>query len=382
VVAGDQPLSSGHLSIVPRSGAHVTPDDPPLFRRPATSRRLRLLATLSAGVVAVTTTAVLAGFHTELRPVAPEDEGGTRSELVTTDIVGIRTFTPPPGITVENDVVYGTQADGALLTLDVCSPPADVVPAADVSASADAVSVTDAERSARPAVISIHGGSWARGDKANTDWRAVCEWLASEGFVAYSVNYRLAPAATFPAAIDDLTLAVEWVRQADNAREYGIDPDRIGVFGGSAGGNLAALLGARGTGSFTEGSRVAAVATLSAPTDLRHEALSRADAPEGLQRIVLTYLGCSVRRDCGTEAAASPITELDKSDPPVFIGASTGEFIPLDQSTGYASRLAELDVPHQLVTVPGSLHSIGILDATMRTNVAAFLHSHLAPPAP
>lgn len=348
----------------------MTPDDPPVSRRPATSRRLRVLATLSAAVVAVTTTAVLAGFHTELRPVAPEDEGGTRSELVTTDIVGIRTFTPPPGITVQSDIVYGTQSDGTLLTLDVCSPPAEAALAAD------------AVTSVRPAVIAVHGGSWARGDKANTDWRAVCQWLASAGFVAYSVNYRLAPAATFPAAIDDLTLAVEWIRQADNAREYGIDPERIGVFGGSAGGNLAALLGARGTGSLTEGARVAAVATLSAPTDLRHESLSRADAPEGLHRIVLTYLGCSVRRDCETEAAASPITELDASDPPVFIAASTGEFIPLDQSTGYASRLAELDVPHQLVTVPGSLHSIGILDDAMRARVVEFLHAHLDPPAP
>jgi acetyl esterase len=353
----------------------VTPDDSPVSRRPATSTRVRLLATLSAAVVAVTTTAVLAGFHTELRPVTPEDEGGTRSELVTTDIVGIRTFAPPPGITVESDVVYGTQPDGALLTLDVCSPPANAV-------SADAVPAADAPTSARPAVISVHGGSWARGDKANPEWQAVCQWLASAGFVAYSVNYRLAPAATFPAAIDDLTLAVEWVRQADNVRQYGIDPDRIGVFGGSAGGNLAALLGARGTGSLTEGSRVAAVATLSAPTDLRQESLSRADAPEGLHRIILSYLGCSVRRDCEAEDAASPITELDPSDPPVFIGASTGEFIPLDQSTGFASRLAELGVPHQLVTVPGSLHSIGILDDAMRTGIADFLHSHLAPPAP
>ncbi len=322
-------------------------------------RRIRLFATLSASIVAATTTALLAGFHTELRPVTPEDADGTRSELVTTDVVGIRTFTPTLGTTVDTDVVYGTQADGTLLTLDVCSPSAD--PAG----------------SSRPAVISVHGGSWARGDKANSDWRAVCQWLASEGFVAYSVNYRLAPAATFPAAIDDLTLAVEWVREAENARKYGIDPDRVGVFGGSAGGNLASLLGARGTGSFTEGARVAAVATLSAPTDLRAETLDRDGAPEGLHRIVLTYLGCETRDDCAPAEAASPITELDESDPPVFIGASTGEFIPLAQSSNYAARLAELGISHELVTVPGTLHSIGILDETMRARVASFLHRSL-----
>lgn len=317
------------------------------------------MATLGAAAVAVVTTAVLAGFHTELHPVTPHEPGATGSELVTTDIVGIRTFAPRPGVTVTPDVVYGTQADGALLTLDVCSP----------SASDDT--------SPKPAVVSIHGGSWARGDKANNDWRTVCEWLASEGFVTYSLNYRLAPAALFPAAIDDVSMAVEWIRQPDNARTYGIDPDRIGAFGGSAGGNLAALLGARGSGSLTTGSRVAAVAELSAPTDLRANVLDGDRAPEGLHRIVLTYLGCDLRYDCQAAEAASPITHLDPSDPPVFIGASTGEFIPLAQSTDYAARLTELGVTNELVTVPGALHSIGILDSAMRTKVAGFLHRTL-----
>lgn len=385
-----QGLSSGHFSIVPSSGACVKPDDRPRAGRPSRPWRIRLLGIAAATVAWATTTALLVGFHAELRPVAPEEEGGTRSELVTMDIVGIRTFTPPPGIAVDSDVVYGTQPDGALLTLDVCSPAGvdataalgvDAAPG-DVSTSVDSAGTVGTDDALRPAVISIHGGSWARGDKANSDWRGVCQWLASAGFVAYSVNYRLAPAATFPAAIDDLTMAVEWIRRAENAAEYGIDPERIGVFGGSAGGNLAALLGARGTGSLSEGSRVSAVATLSPPTDLRDETLDRDDAPEGLHRIVLTYLGCERRDDCANAEAASPISELDASDPPVFIGAATEEFIPLAQSTGYAARLNELDIPHQLVTVPGMLHSIGILDEAMRTAVAEFLHEHLAPTPP
>ena len=343
----------------------MTSDDNPPRRRPARPRHVRFAAAGFAALAAVVATSVLAGFHTELHPVTPDDADGTRSELVTTDIVGIRTFTPPTGITVEADVVYGTQADGSLLTLDVCSPPVDPGNPAVAGIAL------------RPAVISVHGGSWARGDKANTDWRGVCEWLASEGFVAYSVNYRLAPAAIFPAAIDDLDLAVEWVRKAENARTYGIDPDRIGVFGGSAGGNLATLLGAQGSGPLTDGSRVAAVAALSPPTDLRAGTLTSDGAPEGLQRIVQTYLGCSDRNDCPAADAASPIRHLDRSDPPVFLGAETEEFIPVAQSTRYATRLAELGIPHQLVTLPGSLHSIGILDGPMRAAVAGFLHTHL-----
>lgn len=342
----------------------MTPDVSPLRRLFTGRPRIRLRAALTAGIAAAIGTALLAGFHSELRPVTPDD-GGARSELVTTDVVGIRTFVPPAGITIDADVVYGTQPDGALLTLDVCSPPVDAS-ASDGGAPSD-----------RPAVLSVHGGSWARGDKANGDWRAVCQWLASEGFVAYSVNYRLAPAATFPAAIDDLTMAVEWIREPENAEKYGIDPERIGAFGGSAGGNLATLLGARGTGPLTEGPRVAAVAALSPPTDLRAVALNRDGAPEGLHRITLTYLGCEDRSDCAPAAAASPITELDASDPPVFLGATTDEFIPVEQSESYAARLGQLGIRHELVTVPGSLHSIGILDEAMRSAVATFLRAHL-----
>ena len=331
-------------------------------RRPSGfgTRRIRILAIVCAAGVATAATALLGGFHTELHPVTPEEPGATRSELVTTETVGIRTFSRPDGITVETDVVYGTQADGALLTLDVCSPAG-----------------AGSRYTSRPAIISIHGGSWSRGDKGNADWRAVCTWLASEGFVAYSVNYRLVPDAVFPAAIDDLGLAVEWIRQSGNVARYAIDPARIGAFGGSAGGNLAALLGARGSGSLTEGTRVAAIAELSGPTDLGHEALVVGAAPTGLQRIVQSYLGCVSLATCPQSRAASPLHELDPSDPPVFIGASDEEFIPLAQSTAYAARLAQLDISHELVTVPGTLHSIGILDSAMRTKVTGFLHRHL-----
>lgn len=336
-----------------RTGRHLFGSGP---------RRIRFSAIVCASAVAIAATAVLAGFHTELHPITPDEPGAEASELVTTDIVGIRTFAPAGNVTIDPDVVYGTQADGALLTLDVCSPPTT-----ESSGNADLL----------PAVISIHGGSWARGDKGNSDWRGVCEWLASEGFVAYSVNYRLVPDVAFPAAIDDLALAVEWVRQPEHAKKYGIDPDRIGAFGGSAGGNLAALLGARGTGSLTKGERVAAVAELSAPVDLSYAGLVTAHAPAGLQRIVLSYLGCAALSECPQSASASPTSQLDRSDPPVFIGASTEEFIPLAQSTGYAAHLERLGIAHELVTVPGALHSIGILDEGMRADVSAFLHGAL-----
>ena len=144
-----------------------------------------------------------------------------------------------------------------------------------------------------------------------------------------------------------------------------------------AGGNLATLLGARGSGSLTEGARVAAVAELSGPVDLSYDGVVVAGGSSGLEQIVLDYLDCTSLLKCPPAKDASAVNSLDRSDPPVFIGSSTEEFIPLSQSSGYAADLDDLGIVNQLVTVPGSLHSIGILDAAMRGEVSAFLHAQL-----
>ena len=378
-----------------------------------TGRHLtRARVALAATVVAIVTTALLAGFRVARYDVAPDGPDATDSELITNDVVGIRTFAPGDSVTVTTDIGYGTQPDGARLTLDVCLPtppgstatpapaasagpasagPADAgtafVGAADAgatesastvvpgTAAADKAAASAVEPALLPAVISVHGGSWARGDKGNSGWRLVCQWLASEGFVAFSVNYRLVPDAVFPAAIDDLQLAVEWMREPGNAEEYGIDPDRIGAFGGSAGGNLVALLGASGRGALTTDARVAAVAELSGPVDLRATGL--VNAVDGLTRITQAYLGCEDIRRCAPSVDASASSRLDRSDPPVFIGTSSDEFIPASQSIEFAAQLGSLGIRHELVVVPGDLHSIGILDEEMRARVAEFLHAEL-----
>lgn len=335
----------------------------PTRSRPLGWRRLRIV--LAVGAVALLTTMLATGLHTRLSELPPDDRSDEASELLTPAIIGIRTFLPAGDAWITEDVEYGSEPDGTPLTLDVCSP----------AAGGDESDEASAEL--RPAVLSIHGGSWARGDKANSDWRAVCEWLASEGFVAYSVNYRLVPDVVFPAALEDLTAAVTWIRSANNADEYGIDPDRIGLFGGSAGANLAAVLGATGSGSLTAGARVAAVAALSAPVDLTYDGLVSIDASESLQQIARDYVGCVSLQDCEAADEASVADALDRTDPPVFIGSSEEEYVPLAQSTAYAKALADLEIDHELVTVPGARHSIGILDESMRARVATFLHRHL-----
>jgi acetyl esterase/lipase len=271
--------------------------------------------------------------------------------------IGIRTFVAPRGIRIDADLTYATTAEGAPLKLDVCRPP----------------TATDG---LLPAVFSVHGGSWTHGDKANSDWRNVCAWLASEGFVAFSVDYSLAP-ARFPTAITELREAVRWLREPANASRYGIDPARIGVFGGSAGGSLAALLGVGGSGSLTTGARVAAVAELSGPVDLTAHGQLLGAPSRTLQSIELKYLGCLSFTVCPQAAEASAVRQVDPSDPPVFIGAARDEFVPAEQGEAFAAALEKAGVEHTVRVVPGDHHSIGTLDAGMRQAVAAFLHAKL-----
>src|ERR1700675_3063662 len=88
-----------------------------------------------------------------------------------------------------------------------------------------------------PAVRWIHGGGWERGDKNGNSGALL---LANEGFVTASLFYRLSGDSPFPADIEDCNCAIRFLRA--NATKYGIDPDRIGVAGASAGGHLAELV--------------------------------------------------------------------------------------------------------------------------------------------
>ena len=93
-----------------------------------------------------------------------------------------------------------------------------------------------------PAIVMIHGGAWRQGSKLAMMRHA--RRVARVGYVVVSINYRLAPKYPWPAQIDDCQYAVRWLKK--NAEAYNIDATRIGVFGYSAGGHLAALLGTMG----------------------------------------------------------------------------------------------------------------------------------------
>ena len=259
-----------------------------------------------------------------------------------------------PDIRVDANLTYET-ADGTQLRLDICLPN---------TAKGQAISP-------RPAILSLHGGSWARGDKSEVDWRSICQWLASAGYVGASVDYRLAPQHVYPDAIRDVEHAVEWLRQPAQVARFAIDPTKIGVFGGSAGGNLASLLGTLGEGPLTSGHRVAAVAELSGPSNLS----STGQELPAFIPYVESYLGCSTLAACVPARAASPLFHVDGSDPPFFIAHSSNERIPLAQSTRFVAALRAAGDTVRFVEVTGHEHSIAMLDAAMRARIIRFYRS-------
>jgi acetyl esterase len=258
-----------------------------------------------------------------------------------------------PGVERLSDLSYGS-ADGQDLRLDVCLPP-------------------DAVSTGRPAIVGVHGGSWRGGDKANESWIGICRWLASEGYVTVSVNYRLAPVHTFPAQIVDVRSVVRWLREPAQVTRYGIDPERIGAIGGSAGGNLVALLGTEGSGAWDVGTRVAAVVDLSGPVDLTADGAATSD----FQQTQLSYLGCVSYATCAVARAASPVYQVDATDPPFFVAHSTHEFIPLAQATEFVAALRAHGVATTFVTEPGTKHAVAMLDDTLRAQITEFFNKVL-----
>ncbi|TPW76936.1 alpha/beta hydrolase [Schumannella sp. 10F1B-5-1] len=313
-------------------------------------------------------------------------------------------FATDPDVPVVADQIYGTAQDGTQLKLDVCLPPTgydtkdgQTLPegadgsAADADADADDSASPTADPSTgptptaagdvpQPAIVMVHGGSWARGDKAEITWRSLCQWLAKAGYVVANVDYRLAPQHTFPAAIDDVQQAVRWMRLDAQQKRFRIDPKRIGAFGGSAGGNLVSLLGTKGSGPTDENARVSAVVELSGPIDLTGVAVTPDFVP-----VQLAYLGCASEEDCPAAKEASATSYIDATDPPFFVAHSIRERIPLEQANRFVTKLRAKGVDTTFVKVKGALHSIAMLadNDPLRARIVEFFDTKLrdAPPA-
>ena len=226
----------------------------------------------------------------------------------------------------------------------------------------------------RAAVVVVHGGGWVGGDKADEHREYISRILAQNGFVAISVNYRLAPDDVYPAAIDDLEAVIKWLREPAQVASLGIDPARIGVLGDSSGAQLAGLLGSLGMGPFTEGSRVAAVVSLAGPmsflTDL---------AQAGGDKSVLGFLGCEEASPCPQRGEASPVTYVDPSDPPYLLVNGAGDYVVRpDQAILMGEALDKVGVPNEILIPPGDAHGSDLFHDQGVVNASiAFLHKYL-----
>jgi acetyl esterase/lipase len=264
------------------------------------------------------------------------------------------------GVRVIPDITYGQAGDQTLL-LDACLPP-----------SATASTSDQPDPSPRASIIMIHGGSWTRGDKADPEYRDVCLWLAQAGYPTFAVDYRMDPRYIYPAAFDDVRRAVAWVRNPVQVGRFDLDPTRVAAFGGSAGGNLASLLGTAQSGPLTSGTRVSAVVDLSGPADL-----TGPDAKPSFVPVQLAFLGCATESNCPAARDASPIFAVTPDDPPFFIANSTSELIPIEQSTRFASALRAAGVRTTFVSVTGGLHSVAMLGPSLRERILSFYASTL-----
>lgn len=189
-----------------------------------------------------------------------------------------------------------------------------------------------------PIVIYIHGGGYRMGDKTEIVDVQVTD-LLEEGYAVASINYRLSQHAHFPAQIEDCRAAVRWLRA--HAERYGLDPDRIGVVGTSAGGHLAALLGTTGNADvFDRGdhlahpSRVQAVVDFYGPVDFLR--IDRHVAELGLERDpsrAEQLFGGPVAEKRALAVQANPITYVDAEDPPfLLIHGDSDPVVPYRQS--------------------------------------------------
>jgi acetyl esterase/lipase len=192
-----------------------------------------------------------------------------------------------------------------------------------------------------PLIVYVHGGGWNSGDKDPLP----SVFLRSGGYAIASINYRLTTEAAFPAQIEDCKRAVEFLR--NNAKKLDIDPNRIGIWGSSAGGHLAALLGTTGdakspgwaTASPGTSNRVAAVCDWCGPTDFL--SLSAQSNPQcNIMRPVIDLLGGTPSERQAVAKEASPITYVHKGCPPFFIVHGTSdELVPVEQAREFSTAL-------------------------------------------
>ncbi len=230
-----------------------------------------------------------------------------------------------------------------------------------------------------PAVICIHGGGFRAGDRQGYD--SLIRQLAERGYVAITVTYRLAPKYPFPAAIYDVKASVRWLRA--NASKYHVNPDKIGVTGGSAGGHLAQFLGVTADikelegdeGNLDQSSRVACVVNYFGPSDFTKSYGKSVDAAV----VLPLFLGGNLEQARQKHIYASPLYWVTpNSAPTLCVQGTKDNYVAYEQAVWMVDKLIGAGVEAELLTLQGAGHGFSGEDAKKADDALfAFFDSHL-----
>lgn len=233
-----------------------------------------------------------------------------------------------------------------------------------------------------PIAILVHGGGWSGGDKATADGGAgIGVWfgpLTAAKYTWFSINYRLAPKNRWPACLDDVLAAIRWVKA--NAVQFKGDPNRIALFGHSAGGHLACLAAT----VVDDSARVQAVVGFAPVTNHEQELPVRGGLSQSLQNL-LNRPKEVTPESLGLIRAISPLNHVRPGLPPfLLVHGDADKTVPIQQSHDFQAKLRANGVECELQILPGAGHRLSDWEKAAPDYVAnylAWLDRHLRPEA-
>jgi acetyl esterase/lipase len=236
-----------------------------------------------------------------------------------------------------------------------------------------------------PVVVWLHGGAWRTGDQCNdmSYMTQTISQILNKGMVLASVDYRHSTQQVWPQIVQDCNMGLEYLYQ--NAQKYGFNKNKIALMGFSAGGHLAsltALAANNGPASFVapgtkRSFKITAVVDFYGPTDLTTH-LKPGEETDPAAPISQLIGGLPFQNFAKTRAA-SPITYVDKADPPfLIINGEKDESVSYLQSQLLGAYLSTAGVPNEVLVVKDAPHYGPAFDTeAVRNKVITFLEKHL-----
>lgn len=231
-----------------------------------------------------------------------------------------------------------------------------------------------------PVCVLVHGGGWTGGDKERFTPLAIA--LAERGYVVANIEYRFGGVAKYPAAVQDCNAAVRFVRA--NAKRFGADPNRIGAWGGSAGGHLVGLMAAApsfekfAAGDKEVSAKVQAAVVMAGPMELNTEKMIEGYRKQKEGSFGYKWLGKLYDDAPGLFREASPMTYLDKQTAPTLF--LRGALDNPEADTPAFEKLKSLGVATDRVILPDAKHGCWLqrpwFEQCVET-VDAFFKKHL-----